>query len=790
MTKMDERFPLALKEGTVLAGQYIIERVLGQGGFGITYVAKDHKSNSQVAIKEFFPDTMATRDGTTVMSFTGERAESYEYGKNCFLQEAQTLAQFIENDGIVRIYTYFEENNTAYFVMEYVEGESFEEYIKQSGGRIAYEEAVRILLPVMEALACVHEKGIVHRDVTPDNIFICNDGKVKLLDFGAARYSIGDKSKSLDVVLKHGFAPKEQYTRHGKQGAFTDVYSLGATFYYAITGKKLPDSIDRLEEDDMIPPSNLGVNIPEDKEEVLFKAISVQPQDRFQSMGDFIGALNGKPQEVGKTVAVMPGENMPVTEPVKVWETASGSAPVAVSSENVSTPKKDKKSQILPAIIVGGCVIVAAIVVGLIISLGGTKKNSDLEKPEETQVVKEDNPQSTTTGNGGSSGSGDDTTSGGDSANPGQTNPEPEEPAKPEYLTSIEDIGEFDAGAISNITNGGFAAEGANGTYLYLPGQGITLYSVDSNNEENCDMILPCADREIANINVIGNQILYTKDGIPYLMNADGTEDGICTNFPEGTVIQKLYANDTGAFIIQQKDKDDWSMGAVFYYMDWESGRTTEPVDAVVYSPITIFEHEVNFIGKDTDGDRCISAMAYSDATVRNTKKVIDPRMVQSPMGQDELVFFNDWNYLNIDADTHKEGYFAFYYGHSFNEQYLQNYDWNGWIFLERLGSNRSETYDSMDVMVTNAAYYDGRFFYGVKNMENGVDYTKNNYWEVFECAVPNMETGERKNTELFAGSPRTDETTQELMGIAFSSKYNRMFLKFTNGDLLSIDAG
>lgn len=197
---MDEKFPLALAQGTVLAGQYIIERVLGQGGFGITYVAKDHKSDTLVAIKEFFPDTMATRNGTTVISFTGERAEAFEYGKNCFLQEAKTLAEFNDNDSIVGIKTYFEENSTAYFVMEYVEGESFDEYIKQKGGKISFEEACELLIPVMEALASVHDKGIVHRDVTPDNIFICNDGKVKLLDFGAARYSIGDKSKSLDVV--------------------------------------------------------------------------------------------------------------------------------------------------------------------------------------------------------------------------------------------------------------------------------------------------------------------------------------------------------------------------------------------------------------------------------------------------------------------------------------------------------------------------------------------------------------------------------------------------------------
>jgi serine/threonine protein kinase len=179
------------------------------------------------------------------------------------------------------VHSYFEENGTAYFVMDFIEGTSFDVYIKEHGGRVSYEEAEKILLPVMDALAAVHSKGIVHRDVTPDNIYITKDGTVKLLDFGAARYSLGDKSRSLDVVLKHGFAPKEQYTRHGKQGPFTDVYSLGATFYFAITGRRPPDSIDRLEEDDLVPPSSLGVQIPPEKEDALIKAMSVQPADRY-----------------------------------------------------------------------------------------------------------------------------------------------------------------------------------------------------------------------------------------------------------------------------------------------------------------------------------------------------------------------------------------------------------------------------------------------------------------------------------------------------------------------------
>lgn len=288
---VNEDFPLALPGGTILAGQYTIDKVLGQGGFGITYMATDYKTGQKVAVKEFFPDSLAYREMRTVISYPGERTENYEYGKENFIQEAKTLAEFIGCENIVRIFSYFEENGTAYFVMEYIEGVSFDDYLKDRGCRISFDEAKNILVPVMEALAIVHSKGIVHRDVTPDNIYITNDGKVKLLDFGAARYSLGDKSRSLDVILKHGFAPKEQYTRHGKQGPFTDIYSLGATFYFAVTGRRPPDSIDRIEEDELIPPGSLGVKITSYQEEALLHAMEVNPQSRYQSMLDFRNAL-------------------------------------------------------------------------------------------------------------------------------------------------------------------------------------------------------------------------------------------------------------------------------------------------------------------------------------------------------------------------------------------------------------------------------------------------------------------------------------------------------------------
>ncbi len=333
----DNKYPLALPPGTILSGQYVIERVLGQGGFGITYKAIDHKNNNKpVAVKEYFPDSMVYRSATTVISHPGERTEFFEYGKQSFLAEAETLAKFIGNPNIVRVYSYFEENGTAYFAMEYVDGIPFDKYLRDRGGRIGIDEAKTILIPVMNALGAVHRAGIVHRDVTPDNIYISNDGRIMLLDFGAARYSLGDKSRSLDVVLKHGFAPKEQYSRRGKQGPFTDVYALGATFYFALTGRRPPDSIERMEDDDLVPPSTLGVKITAYQEEAILKALNVSPHDRYQSMAEFKAVMLNEPvaeQFVYPQAQAVPNSSMPYPQ-----TTAAQGIPATMPAQSIPNP--------------------------------------------------------------------------------------------------------------------------------------------------------------------------------------------------------------------------------------------------------------------------------------------------------------------------------------------------------------------------------------------------------------------------------------------------------------------
>ena len=290
-----KKYPVALRAGILLNGRYIVGRVLGQGGFGITYLAWDTQLEAKVAVKEYMPGELAGRiDGRTVSVLSDDRKDNFTYGAERFREEARTLAKFIGNPNIAAVSSYFDENGTSYFVMEYVEGISFKTYIANAGGNVSVEEALNVMIPVLRALTAVHAEGFIHRDVTPDNIYITKDGNVKLLDFGSARYSLGDKSKSLDVVLKVGYAPKEQYTRRGRQGPYTDVYSCAACLYAAITGFLPPESLERLDHDELIPLSQAGVEIPLYLERAILKGLAVQPENRFQTAGEFLEALESQ----------------------------------------------------------------------------------------------------------------------------------------------------------------------------------------------------------------------------------------------------------------------------------------------------------------------------------------------------------------------------------------------------------------------------------------------------------------------------------------------------------------
>ncbi|MFZ0746423.1 MAG: FHA domain-containing serine/threonine-protein kinase [Terracidiphilus sp.] len=278
---------------TILNGKYVLGRALGQGGFGITYLAYDLEENRKLAIKEYFPAIISTRaqDRLTLAPLSNRNRQDLEYGLNKFYEEGQALYRFRDHLNVVRMVEYFRANGTGYIVMIYIEGRTFKEHLQRKGGKIAFVEALAPLSLVMNALQDLHSAGILHRDISPDNIYLEDGGGARILDFGATRYAMGEQSRSLSVVLKPGYAPEEQYRSRGKQGPWTDIYALGATFYRAIVGEVPPESMDRLQLDDLVPPSRLGIEIPPRVEAALLKALAVKAENRFQSIAEFHEAV-------------------------------------------------------------------------------------------------------------------------------------------------------------------------------------------------------------------------------------------------------------------------------------------------------------------------------------------------------------------------------------------------------------------------------------------------------------------------------------------------------------------
>jgi serine/threonine protein kinase len=288
--------PLYLPAGCLLNNRYLIGKVIGVGGFGIVYLAWDNNLDIKVAIKEYLPKEYAARasDHLSLTPYTGNARDEYGFGMEKFLDEAKALAKFQDHVGIVTVYESFRANNTAYMVMQYLDGITLKEFLKkQPDERISFDLAVKALTPIMDALREVHNAGYVHRDISPDNIFLTRQKQVKLLDFGAARYAIGEHSKSLTTVLKHGYAPVEQYSTKGNQGPWTDVYAVAATLYRCVTGQVPPDAMERMQEECIVSPKQLGTDIPLQGELALMKGLALKAVDRFENVRDLQSALVG-----------------------------------------------------------------------------------------------------------------------------------------------------------------------------------------------------------------------------------------------------------------------------------------------------------------------------------------------------------------------------------------------------------------------------------------------------------------------------------------------------------------
>ena len=328
--------PYTLPPFTILKGKYLLGAVLGVGGFGITYIAMDLQLERRVAIKEFFLQGSMYRHTSTSTNVAVICTDVYQdkmvaINRGKFADEAKTLAKLDHLPGIVNVYEYFNENNTSYIVLEYLDGMTLKTYVQKNGGHIPYDDVMNKLVPVINSLSILHDNQILHRDISPDNIIIMSDGGMKLFDFGGAKVLNDNEEHSTIVMKKTGYTPTEQYFNR-ELGPWTDEYAMAATIYYCITGKTPPESISRTKEfDPLQPPSTLGVSLSKKQEVVLLKALSINASDRYHSMQEFKQAL----------LAAEPTQSSKSVKPIKQ----------TIHTIPVDSPKNKKKIQwfLIPA---------------------------------------------------------------------------------------------------------------------------------------------------------------------------------------------------------------------------------------------------------------------------------------------------------------------------------------------------------------------------------------------------------------------------------------------------------
>ena len=284
-----------LPPGTLLANRYVIGEGIGSGGFGFVYKAWDSKLETVVAVKEFFSSRLMNRaPGTKEVIVVSKMEEEYKYRKERFLAEARYMAKFSSHPNIINVFEFFQENGTAYIVMEYMNGIRLDEYLKQHDGKIDREFALYITNEVGKALTAMHKENIIHKDVAPDNIFICtgHETKVKLYDFGAAKLA-NAQEQVIDIIMKVGYSPKEQYVPNGNIGPWTDVYALGATLYVMLTGIKPTESTNRAQNDTVVPPMEYDPSVSENLSNAVMRAMAIDIPLRYKSVQEFLNAING-----------------------------------------------------------------------------------------------------------------------------------------------------------------------------------------------------------------------------------------------------------------------------------------------------------------------------------------------------------------------------------------------------------------------------------------------------------------------------------------------------------------
>lgn len=280
-----------LYPGTLINNRYIVGPALGVGGFGITYKCWDTKNNGICAVKEYFPSSLAMREpGTTRVTVSDRNQERFLRIRKRFVEEAELLKNF-NHPNVIKIYNSFLQNDTAYYVMEYCDGIDLRRYTNNFSRQLGYDEGMNLLFQIMNGMEHIHKSGILHRDIAPDNIFVTKGNFVKILDFGSARREMDQYNRELSVIVKVGYAPIEQYGGRGKQGAYTDIYALGATFYHLFTSKIPIESTQRVANDTLVPFSQLRPDLPDPLKRCIERCMALTPTQRFATIAEMRAAL-------------------------------------------------------------------------------------------------------------------------------------------------------------------------------------------------------------------------------------------------------------------------------------------------------------------------------------------------------------------------------------------------------------------------------------------------------------------------------------------------------------------
>ncbi len=378
-----------LECGSILAGTYLVGCALGQGGFGITYIGWDLNLDLKVAIKEYYPQGVVTRDSVThvtVMTVASDKALAFQKGKERFVNEARILARFTGDRSIVGVRGFFHENGTAYLVMDYIEGETLKAYALRRGGKLPAQETLTLLRPLLASLSRVHAEGLLHRDISPDNIMLRADGLVTLLDFGAARQVSAEGEHSNTINVKHGFAPEEQYRTHGEQGPWTDVYALCATIYRLTTGVTPPQALDRQSgTDELVPPNELGAGFSQAEQNAILNGLTVRANNRTQDMHQLALELYGSADGVSPS-------NQTIRRNTTTDEQRQNTGDNAAQAQTEAEKRAEKaehslKRWVTICLAAGGVVVCLAI--ALILSFGLTRKKNDANAVVQTQTESE-----------------------------------------------------------------------------------------------------------------------------------------------------------------------------------------------------------------------------------------------------------------------------------------------------------------------------------------------------------------------------------------------------------------